>query len=115
MNFATVSTTSQDDNINNNLDFVITQVDDTEEADLGILSMEFSNGSVATNTATSLNMEVENAGPDAAENAILTVTVPSGVSIQSISPTASTTTPTTITRELGDIGTIYFPVSIVFK
>ena len=115
MNFATTSTTSEDNNINNNLDFVVTQVDDTEEADVGILSMAFSNTSVATNTAASLNMEIENAGPDTAENAILELAIPSGVSVQSISPTPSNSTTTTITRELGDIGTIYFPVSIVFK
>ncbi len=77
MNFATVSTTSQDDNINNNLDFVVTQVDDTQEADVGILSMAFNNASVATNTAASLNMEIENAGPSTAENTVLELTIPS--------------------------------------
>ena len=115
LNFATVSTTSNDDNINDNLDFVVTQVADTVQADLGIISMQFSQASVLTNTNAVLNIEVENAGPDVAEDAVLEVTIPSGVSIQSVSPTPSTSTTTKLTRQLGDIGTTYLPVSITIK
>lgn len=115
MNFATASTTSEDSILTNNVDFVINQVSDEEQADLGIVSMEFADTHIAVNGTTSLNMEVENAGPNTAHHAVLQVTIPNGVSTQTISPTPTTTTSGTITRNLGNIGTVYFPISINFK
>lgn len=100
MNFATVSTTDNDPIINNNVDFVVTQVGDGKSADLGILSMQVIDSEVHTNETTSINMEIENAGPDTAKNAVLEFNIPSGVTIQSVSPTPTSTTATKLTRNL---------------
>lgn len=77
MNFATVSTTDNDSIISNNVDFVVTQIGDGQSADLGILSMQAVDSEIHTNATTSINMEVENAGPDTAKNTILQITIPS--------------------------------------